>query len=68
MQAQERYVCGRPPTDDLTGLPPGRLVLGNQRDWWLFAALFAGGADPALDDDLVDRIFPAVASDAAMRA
>jgi hypothetical protein len=58
MQPIERYVCGRPPTADLTGLPAGTLVLARQSDWWLLAAVFAGGTAPNLDEALVDRLFP----------
>jgi hypothetical protein len=61
MQPIERYVCGRPPTDDLSGLPGGTLVLGLQSDWWLLAAVFAGGTAQHLDGGLVDRLFPPLA-------
>jgi hypothetical protein len=57
MQPRDRYVCGRPPTGDVTGLPAGRLVMGTQDEWWALACLFADGAGSTLDVTVSERLF-----------
>jgi hypothetical protein len=65
MQPRERYLCGRPLTQEPTGLPERHhLVLGEQTEWWLLAAAYADGSGAAtLGPGLIDSLFPALRDD-----
>ena len=63
MQAAERYVCGRWPSDGAQQVEAaalsGRPIPVNEGEWWLLAALFADTTGTALERDLLDSLFPA---------